>query len=185
MDTINKLREAKYFLEAVTKTKTTQKRLFIYNLSAFLSAWRSVLDVMLYDFAVHYCIGLTRADRVLPHDFWIVAKAQNNTQALEFFKWWNKKRGELSNNPLWNMRHIIVHRGYPEITHRLYVPASSSSGGTGFILNIEAIPEGILLPASNTYVDIDFPDLLDMCKKGYALMVSIVMEAREKFGVEL
>jgi hypothetical protein len=41
---------------------------FHFILSAFLSAWRSVLDVMLYDFADHYKIGLSRDDKMFPID---------------------------------------------------------------------------------------------------------------------
>lgn len=174
MDTRNKLEEARYFLNALIRTRS------VYNLSAFLSAWKSVLDVILYDFAEHYSIGLTREDRMLPHDFWIVAKANNNVQGLQFFKWWDKKRRVLSNNPLWNLRHIIVHRGYPEITsYRIYIAPSTSSGDTGFYISeIEEVPITIVTEA-------EFSEILDKCKEAFALMESIVDEAEKKFNIRL
>jgi len=171
MDTRGKLEEASYFLFALRRTEKTLKQ-FVYNLSAFLSAWRSVLDVMLYDFAEHYRIGLTREDRMTDEIFWYVAKAQNNAQALGFIKWWRQKVNILSKNPLWNMRRVIVHRGYPEITYRIYIPASISSGGTGFVLGVGEVSAK---PS----------DILDMCEKAFAEMESIVSEAENEFGIQV
>lgn len=86
MDTRNKLKEGKYFLDALIQTQD-EPELCDYYLSAFLSAWRSVLDVMLYDFAEHYSLGITIEDYMTPHGFWLVSKALKNTQALGFYKW--------------------------------------------------------------------------------------------------
>ena len=204
MDTRNKLEEARYFLDALVRKEKIPKE-FIYNLSAFLSAWVSVLDVMLYDFAEHYRIGLTREDRMKSHDFQIVAKAQKNSNALQFFNWWRQTSNMLkSTNKLWNMRNITVHRGY-EIAYRIYVPPSMS-GTTDYVLStgkvagfdkivaqgvpIEiiatdyGIPIGIV-PARRDTLDIELSDLPDLCKKGFAQMEEIVEEAEKTFDVRL
>lgn len=209
MDTRNKLEEARYFLDALIRKERIPKE-FIYNLSAFLGAWTSVPDVMLYDFAEHYRIGLTREDRMMHSDFRIVAKAQKNADALQFFNWWRRKLGILSSNKLWNMRNIIVHRGY-EIAYRIYVPPSMS-GAAGFVLStqvagfekafqdlknasgqgipieIVATDEGVpieIRPARRDTLDIELSDLPDLCKKGFAQMKEIVEEAEKTFDVML
>lgn len=194
MDTRSKLKETQYFLATLIETQHDSEEGY-YNLSAFLSAWRSVLDVMLYDFAEHYSIGLTREDKMMSHDFWIVAKARKNTQALDFYKWWSKKIRKLSENPLWSMRHVVVHRGYPEIIQTVYIPGSLSSGATIFLSGSEDELNELLssigsIPATHIIIgpptpEIKFPDVLDMCKKGFALMQRIVDEAEKEFNVKL
>jgi len=191
MDTRKKLQEAKYFLGMLQNTKDRDE--FYFVLSAFLSAWRSVLDVMLYDFAENYDIGLTRKDKMFPHDFWIVAYAKKDNRALEFFKWWDKKIRDLSKNHLWNMRPEIVHRGYPEVRQKIYVPNTISSGSITFVsesTDEENIPSGAfpatLAPiyASDLF-PVNFSDVIELCKEGFALMESIVDEAEREFNVSL
>lgn len=192
MDTRKKLQEAKYFLDMLPHTKNKDE--FHFTLSAFLSAWRSVLDVMLYDFAEYYDIGLTREDKMFPHDYWIVVYAKKNKNALEFFKWWSKKIKDLSNNsPLWNMRPEIVHRGYPEVRQKIYVPNTISSGSATFVSvppEEASIPSGAFpvtispIYASDLF-QVKFSDVIDLCKEGFALMESIVTEAEKTFNVSL
>lgn len=201
LDTRYKLQEAKYFLDTLLKTKHGEEP-FYYNLSAFLSAWKSVFEIMLYDLAEHYSIGLTRKDKMYPHDFWIVAYAQKHSQALQFYKWWSKKReNELPKNPLWYMRPEIVHRGYPEIPGRIvYTSDPVVSGATSYIqlgdTRIGTIPGATIeigMPmtisthprAHKGVLEVDFSEVLEICKEGYTLMESIVTEAENEFKVEL
>ena len=206
LDTRNKLEEARYFLKEFIRTQKepdTHKPYF--NLSAFLSAWRSVLDVMLYDFATHYNIGLTREDKMFPRDFWLVSKVQSKKQALQFLDWWNKKRSKLEKNELWRMRHIIVHRGRPQVSQAVYVPLSLSSGTA--IAFTAHLPEEIsksepitinvpneistdehggLLPVRYSgLLSIKYPDLPEKCQKAFTMIERIVLEAEEEFGVSL
>jgi len=187
MDTRKKLKEAEYFLKALPYTHNTDQ--FYYTLSAFLSAWRSVLDVMLYDFAEHYNVGLTRKDKMYPHDFWIVAHAQKHANALEFFSWWNKKIEELSKNKLWKMRPEIVHRGYPEIKHKIYVPDTISSGSIVIVSGEEigGVSGGPFATTdfSSDFFEVKASDVVKMCNEGFVLMESIVNEAEKKFGISL
>jgi len=46
----DKLAEAEYFLRQLENSQDDKKG-FDFNLSAFVVAWRSVIDIMLYDFA--------------------------------------------------------------------------------------------------------------------------------------
>jgi len=185
METRKKLEEARFFLEEFRKSVSgvAEKESSFY-LSAFLSAWRSVLDVMLYDFAEYYSLGLTREDRMIERDFFIVAKAKSKGEALRFLKWWKKKIQRLSRNKLWNMRRIIIHRGYPEIT-QLYVPESMSSGCTislGIAEKADAVAGYI---TDGRIVGIEYTILPEECKNAFKLMEDIIIEAERKFSVKL
>jgi hypothetical protein len=93
-----KLAEAEYFFSAVKRTLHDPDKL-CYNLSAFLSAWRSVPDVMLYDFAWRYSLGFTEEDRLTPHEFRIAARLLKRLQALEFLEWWNRRCEKIRTSP--------------------------------------------------------------------------------------
>jgi hypothetical protein len=113
MLTRKKLEEARYFSKRLSGAKDDDE--FHFNLSAFLNAWRSILDVMLYDLAEHYALGFSRDEELNDKEFTAVATALKNDDALKFIEWWRKKQGVLRNNPLWVKRNIMFHRGYPKI----------------------------------------------------------------------
>ena len=192
MDTRFKLEEAQYFLQELRRTKDDPKLSYFY-LSAFLSAWRSVLDIMLYDFAEHYPLRLKEL-KINDQIFWVAANALNNTEALRFIDWWRQKADIVRKHPLSKERNRIVHKEYPP--HTVYVPSTLSSG-TRLIVSESGIvagsagtvPEGafpVTIAVVPGYtVEIQFPDLLGVCEKGFVLMESIVKEAEEKFKVML
>jgi hypothetical protein len=183
MDTRKKLREAQYFLSMLENCKETDE--FHFVLSAFLSAWRSVMDVMLYDFADYFKIGLTRDDKMMPGDFWIVAHARKDQNALDFFKWWEKETQRLAReSKLWNMRPEIIHRGYP--AERIYAPSPISSLSVSITLRpaMTISPTDIILYPGNVF-KIKLPDVVDICKQGFTLMESIVGEAERIFKIKL
>ena len=104
IDTNQKLKEANYFLSKVLSPEEDpmeNPEVFQYNLSAFLSAWRSVFDIMLYDYALKFFPSLTRDDYIKLDSFRLAAKAQNHEEASSFIKWYDKKFRFLKNNPLW------------------------------------------------------------------------------------
>jgi hypothetical protein len=105
-----KLEEARHFLQLLDNTAAASK-VFDYYLSAYLSAWRSVLDVMLFDFAQSYSLGLNRDDRIDENAFRIAARALRNKKALDFLRWWRIQSDRISRNPLSRVRNMIVHRG--------------------------------------------------------------------------
>lgn len=185
METRKKLEEARFFLEKFQKSVSgVAEKESSYYLSAFLSAWRSVLDVMLYDFAEYYSLGLTRQDKVSSDEFSIVAKAQRNDKALVFLKWWAKKIQKLSKNKLWKMRHIIIHRGYPKIMHQVYVPETISSSIISFDIpkKADAVTGHI---SDGKIISIEYTTLPKECKDAFGLVENIVVDAEKKFNVKL
>jgi len=100
MDSGKKLREAEYFLKTLQQISFNNRDELHYNLSAFLSAWRSILDIMLYDFAELYRIGQTRENNISDYEFDLVARATQNTRALDFIKWWRQKERSFHNERL-------------------------------------------------------------------------------------
>lgn len=201
MDTRSKLKEARYFLGILAQVQDEPDK-FRFNLSAFLTAWRSVLDVMLYDFAVLHSVGFTRDVEMSHKEFYAVAEVLNKTEATRFLRWWRKKQGMLSNSPLWKKRRINVHRGYPSITqtYDFYVSGSGGTSGT-----ISPYVESVRLPLNSTLGTLvpqtppiavgesadwqfsDFPNesVVDMCTKAYNEMEKIVVEAEREFSVQL
>ena len=113
MESKRKLDEARYFLGSLEHT-TEDGEEFYYNLGAFLNSWRSVLDIMPYDFAEKYQLGFTRDDRVEDYEFQMASRALNHTNALKFLKWWRQQVGKIQIDPLSRKRIDIVHHGYPE-----------------------------------------------------------------------
>jgi hypothetical protein len=127
MQSKDKLAEAAYFLEALSKNAPRTDE-FNYNLSAFLGATQSVVDVMLYDFVEKFDLGFNRDDKVTPRDFFVASKAKGSAGALEFLDWWRRKVGGLEASPLWDTRHFIVHRGYPKMETKveMFIPINVS-----------------------------------------------------------
>lgn len=174
-----KLKEVEFFLEKLLATNPEKStELFQFNLSAFLSAWRSVLDIMLYDFALHYFPSLTRDDKIMPEGFKIASKAQDHEEALRFIKWWDKKFNSMKNNPLWRRRIMADHRGYQQIGIQVFV--STSSASYIMIAAGETIDIGL-----DRMWEVDVGSLLDECKKGFYLLQAIVDEAEKDFRLGL
>jgi hypothetical protein len=121
-----KLAEAEYFFLAIKRTLHNPDKLN-YNLSAFFSAWRSIPDVMLYDFANRYSLGFTEEDRLTAYEFRIAARVLNEDRALQFLKWWNQRCEKIRASPLYRKRNIVVHRGKPVLRYVVYLPTSLAS----------------------------------------------------------
>ncbi|MFA5364916.1 MAG: hypothetical protein WC325_07025 [Candidatus Bathyarchaeia archaeon] len=175
MDTGKKLMEAEYFLEILLQTDFNKRDEFHYNLSAFLSAWRSIFDIMLYDFAEIFKIGLSRESKIYDESFALAAHNTQNTQALGFIKWWRKKVNNLSKNRLWDMRPEIVHRGYPEMRTKAYANFSV----------IVASDNPNLDETQTSKFTVTDSEILKMCNEGLDSMKDIVNEAERTFGYTL
>lgn len=175
MDTGKKLREADFFLKALHKTSFNNRDEFHYYQSAFLSSYRSILDIMLYDFAELYRIGLTRENRLFYSDFNRVTHATQNTRALEFIKWWRQKERSFQKERLWRMRPEIVHRGYPEMRIKVYAHFSVIVSSEKSISNKSPISK----------FQVKDSEVLEMCQKGLDSMKDIVRQAEKKFGFTL
>ena len=103
MHSKEKLAEAHYFLDAALRTKARDDE-FSHNVSAFLGACYSTMEVMVYDFAEKYGLGFTREDYLTERDFFVASKALKLEKAMEFHDWWDRTRGSLGQNPLWGKR---------------------------------------------------------------------------------
>lgn len=189
-----KLDEARYFLD---KLKTLDKGSddFMFNLSAFLTAWRSVIDVMLYDYMEKY-FGFAREERFDGRDFEIAARASGNQDAIQFCDWWRAQIEVLKKNPLWRKRTISVHRGRPPLKMHMLLresialtPGFVVSLAPGAVVSVETPVQGIrIIPptprvAREVYFD-DFPtkDIIDVCEEGFQQIKEMVEEAESTFG---
>lgn len=190
--TRKRLEEARYFFVRLSEAKNDDE--FHFNLSAFLNAWRSILDVMLYDFTEHYSLGFSREDELNDKEFTAVATTLKNTQALKFIKWWRQKQGDLRNNPLWIKRNITFHRGYPKVSeYRIYVSGSGGTSGTlsittPYLKRISYPSPSTISPSdpSNYYFsDIQDRTVIKYCNEALKEIESIIVEAEGTFSVKL
>lgn len=138
MQSTDKLAEAEYFLRALLRIEDKMDE-FDYNLSAFLGASHSVMDIMLYDFDELFDLGFSRSEKFTPRDFQVASRAMGKSEALRFLEWWNAKTKALAKNPIWLKRHFIVHRGYPEMEVFRTVNVSGSAVDTSFIESLAGV----------------------------------------------
>jgi hypothetical protein len=125
MESEQKLMAAEYHLKRMEKLYGKNYEHFKFELEAFLTQARSVLDVLLYDFAEKFQLGVNRNKEELnDHIFEKKARERRNEQAIKFIEWWRQKRDELKENfrPLLEKRNIALHRGSvrPDI-HKIHV----------------------------------------------------------------
>jgi hypothetical protein len=127
MEAREKLGEALYFLEQIKKLEDQgrshtfsedefRKRNLALraNLSAFILAWHSIPEIMLYDFAETFKLPFTRNDRMMDFDFALAALSNpNRDDALDLLAWRTKETKELrkKHNRLAGMRDVVTHRG--------------------------------------------------------------------------
>ena len=210
MQAEEKLEEARFFLRMLNASPQdiTHEREFMHVLSAFLSSWRSVTDVILYDYSDMFHFGFSRDEEITIHDFEIAARVTNNPQAGQFISWLNRQIGTLSRNPLWRKRNVIVHRGYPPTmrVYSLFISGSMSLSSSFTVQNPNqpltqpaAIPpatagtnasRGSAIPTTTpatTIAEIRFLDrqdqsVLDYCRQALTQMEAILNDAIRQFG---
>ena len=125
---LKKFKECQFFIKKLRFEKERDDE-WGYYYSAFLAAWRSVLDVLLYDASVRFNLGFSRDDHLVDWKFSWAANKENNESALKFFTWWKQARSSLQKFSIWNKRNVLLHRGYPE-KGSVFVHLSTSSGIT-------------------------------------------------------
>ena len=121
-----KLSEAKYFLDKMRyldfmglETGMFEDKEFGYNLDGFLVAWHSALDVLRYDFAEKFSLGITRQDRASRDYFRHLAKAlasknpKDFSEAAVFYEWMDRQEDGLLKRhaSLREKRYVVAHRG--------------------------------------------------------------------------
>lgn len=179
---------------------------FRFKLSAFLTAARSVLDVLLYDYGDRYGL-FTLNDRVYPQGFQQRAATQNNTVALNFYNWWVQKTGSIANDPIGGLlskkRNLVVHRGSPPIRFTLIL-SDTISFHSGLVFSSLSAPAGSAGPnaidvttassaapsptvstprPSVTAFFADYPtaSVIDISEKYLQMLSSIILEARTRY----
>jgi hypothetical protein len=204
-----KLEEARYFLQKLEETPqdNAHNREFMYVLSAFLTSWRSVTDLILYDYAEKFGLGFSREDDLSLHDFELAARVTNNLQAQQFLTWFKQQAGILSNNPLWRKRNIIVHRGYPPTlrVYSLYLSGSISLSASFSInqpagsavtsqipqpsatqptpaINVPVVSSPVSAVPQIRFVDLPEQGVIDSCRQAMNLMQKFVDSALKQFG---
>jgi hypothetical protein len=141
-----KIKEAKHFLGQMRGAQDKlDEDLFKYNLSAFLAAWRSVPEFVLYDYAERNSLGISREDEEKVHiaiQFRIVANAikrlKDNVEPLAFMEWWNERCNAIyKEHGIVGKRNYTIHKGYPkvekvaEVERIAFVPTGSFNWSTG------------------------------------------------------
>lgn len=180
LNTRFKLQEAQYFLERLQHT-TTEPKINYFYLSAFLAAWRSVPDVLLYDLADYYgLINYIREknppplnQRIDRNSFWYAADASKNSQVLECFEWWREKMKEVNKMELANERIVAVHKGLHPQT--IFLPPIVLDDGHFSLRNL----------AYWRKYEGKMADVIEKCSEGFSKMESMVNEAERKFNINL
>lgn len=107
-----KIKEAEYFLDKVTEAITRED--LLPNLSAFLSAARSIPEYLLEEFNSRLRLNIPLSDRLSIEIFWRKANRDQNKEALEFISTYDLELYALRNAPigklLFDKRNISIHR---------------------------------------------------------------------------
>lgn len=191
-----KLEEAEYFLAKLKQEYVTDAtdvgeitKEFAHNLSAFISAWRSVWDVLRYDFAEKY-LKVSRDKELRWNEFKKIS-AQNQ-DVIPVVKWLESKFDILKENPLWEIRHHNIHRGMIDIDREQRPYPINGISGSPTVSNVIRRKSKPNTSASSRgqklrFVfrlgqshDIEHKQIVLTCDVAFKLMQSIVNEASEK-----
>jgi hypothetical protein len=207
MQSEEKLAEAQYFLNTLRQTPQDNQHAkeYMYVLSAFLSAWRSVIDIILYDYSDKYQLCFSRDEEIRVRDFDVAARSANNTQAQAFIKWYNQQVSKLGQSPLSTKRKIMVHRGYPPTMRVFSVYVSESLAiSSSFTINAPPVIPGPNAIPTNTptqptpitrpvqtpvttnaevrFVDRQDKSVIEYCQEALDVITAIVNDAIQQFG---
>jgi hypothetical protein len=197
-----KLEEAEYFLTKMCEIRPDQKE-FLFNLSAFLSAARSVPDYLLEDYNVKYSLQIPLTERYFRNVFEYQAKQTRNTVALSFIQWWKQEIDTLNLDPIWslltNKRNIDVHRTHTKpdlvklrVTETITATASiriEKYNKEGKLIEICESPKEPVKPKPKEreanvvwfFREYDKEPVVSICEKYLQMMKDFVSEAEQKF----
>lgn len=169
-----KIDEAKYFLDKIKKA--TERKDFIPNLSAYLSATRSIPDYLLEDYNVKYGLKIS-LDKTLNKDiFEEVARRRNNPNAIAFIKGYNNNFKKLTRDKIAKL--LLTKRNIR--VHKTDLPLQKNASAS-IIENV-----GKRSAISNTRVkwlfdDYKEADVIEVCKEFLRLMNDFVKNVTTKF----
>lgn len=107
-----KIEEAEYFLDKITQA-TTRKD-FVPNLSAFLSATRSIPDYLLEDYNAKFGLNIRLNKKLYPRTFRRRATKEGNSIARKFIQKYNSQLNIIYEDPVGKLltrkRNISIHR---------------------------------------------------------------------------
>jgi hypothetical protein len=171
-----------------------------YNLSAFITAWRSVFDVLLYDYAEQYFkYSEARRFKITKNNFReiaIVLENHENNVPKNFIDWYQKKETELSQLQFWHLRTFFVHRGgkkvkkgstvktiYTKKPVEVYTPPSAVSRDAISPMSVYVLSDRIEVKTEKEITIAGMPETVihDESERVYAIMEKIVKEARKNF----
>jgi hypothetical protein len=169
-----KIEEAKYFLDKIKKA--TERRDFIPNFSAYLSATRSIPDYLLEDYNVKYGLKIS-SDKTLNKDiFEEVARRRNNPNAIAFIKGYNNNFRKLTRGKIAKLlltkRNIRVHRTNLPLQKNVSASIIENVGKRSAISNTRV---------KWLFDDYKEEDVIEVCKEYLRLMNDFVKNMTTKF----
>lgn len=196
MDSRRRLTEATFFLDQL-KQHESSAEVFEFYMTAFLSSWRSIMDIMLYDVAEHF-LGVTRDQKFNDEELKVLAEEKGSKRAIEFIDWWSAKQKILFQHPLWEKRNISFHRGYPSMNvDFIYLGGSGGTSGTiSFSLRqyapdptgpgpLRSVPQPDFSSKRFSFTEIPDRDAIDVCQEALFQMKKIHEEAEKVAGIGL
>jgi hypothetical protein len=203
MEAAKKLRAAEYHLRRMSEDYERSTEIFTYELECFLVTIRSVLDVLLYDFAKKFQLGIDVNERLDYNTFRNRATKKNNIRASEFIEWWQKTKKELENSKvgfLLKKRDIAVHRRSVEpdikkvktsekiVLHESIIYIRKDEKGN-VIEKYRSPPKSpkTIEPTPPVKINMYFSDnreknVIDVCKELCEMVAGKVAEAKVKFN---
>ena len=202
MEAEKKLQGAEYHLQRMEEFYLKNEEIFTYELEAFLAKIRSVLDVLLEDFNRKFSLGVGLEVKLKANIFEKRAKQLNNIQALNFIRWWRRKRDAIYSSPLGFLflkRNVSVHRAVvkpnlKKVTASEMLTVSESItvvkyNEKGRLVEKWEGPKPSPVSRDRTSVEInwffkDYRDknVLEVCRELFKLMEDIVKEAKTLFN---
>jgi hypothetical protein len=197
MDSRKRLGEAKFFLDQLKNHESDSEK-FEYYMTAFLTSWRSVMDVMLYDVAEHF-LGLSRDDQYNEEEIRAIAEKKGCKEVINFVSCWSGKQKILLKTPLWNKRNVSFHRGYPSMNIE-FIYLGNSGGTSGTIsVNLRAytpdlsgeypirgpVPQPDFASKRFSFSDIPGRSAISVCEEAYDQIERFVDEAEKVLNLKL
>ncbi len=169
-----KIDEAKYFLDKIIKT--TERKDFIPNLSAYLCSTRSIPGYLLEDYNVKYGLEVSLYQRLNKKIFEKVAMKRKNSNAMAFIKGYNTRFKKLKRDKIAEL--LLTKRNIK--VHRTNFPLNKNAS---FSI-IENVDKRITISKTTAkwyFDDYKEADVIEVCKEFLRLMSIFVNDITSKY----